>query len=160
MLKSKDSTIAFPGEQPIETSALTVRNTSNRFNGDQRNNQRRGHLWCNHCNRAGHTRDTCWDIHGKPTNWKPKGANKGRGFQASVEGKREETRTNTESNGVFLNKSQLEQLQKLLNQPTVGNSGAIASNSGGAVSNFAHQGTAFHVKNFTPWILDSGASDI
>lgn len=41
--------------------------------------------WCEHCQKSGHTKETCWDIHGKPPDWKPnKGAADGRGkaFQA------------------------------------------------------------------------------
>ncbi|XP_020577062.1 uncharacterized protein LOC110022451 [Phalaenopsis equestris] len=50
----------------LDGSALTthIPSTDNR--------QRQGRPWCDHCRRSGHTRDTCWRIHGKPTNWKPK----------------------------------------------------------------------------------------
>ncbi|KAI4384725.1 hypothetical protein MLD38_002840 [Melastoma candidum] len=27
---------------------------------------------CDHCKRVGHTRQTCWVLHGKPPNWKPR----------------------------------------------------------------------------------------
>ena len=26
--------------------------------------------WCDDCWKLGHTKDTCWKIHGKPMNWK------------------------------------------------------------------------------------------
>jgi len=26
---------------------------------------------CEHCHKPGHTRETCWKIHGKPSDWKP-----------------------------------------------------------------------------------------
>ncbi|KAH7661187.1 Zinc finger CCHC-type protein [Dioscorea alata] len=145
--------ITMSGDRPIETSALAVRSAPYRSNKDQRKG---GRPWCNHCNRNGHTRDTCWDIHGKPTNWKPKGAretNRAKVFKASVERKMEE---NQENDGVFLNKSLIEQLKNLLNQPKGSNSNAIGSSSGGAISNFAQKGTVFHS---IPWMLDSGASD-
>ena len=32
-----------------------------------------------------HTRETCWKIHGKPTNWKPKNQRKGSQFDYVVE---------------------------------------------------------------------------
>nr|GMD96260.1 uncharacterized protein At1g01500 [Ipomoea batatas] len=31
-----------------------------------------GRPWCEHCKKAGHFRETCWKIHGKPADWKPK----------------------------------------------------------------------------------------
>ncbi|KAH7688654.1 Retrotransposon gag domain-containing protein [Dioscorea alata] len=145
--------ITVSGDRPIETSALAVRSVPYRSNEDKRKG---GRPWCNHCNRNGHTRDTCWDIHGKPTNWKPKGAretNRAKVFKASIERKMEE---NQENDGVFLNKSLIEQLQNLLSQPKGSNSNAIGSSSGGAISNFAQKSTVFHS---IPWMFDSGASD-
>ncbi|RVW58951.1 hypothetical protein CK203_107662 [Vitis vinifera] len=51
-----------------ESSALAVRgNPSN--NNDHR--PKKGRPWCDHCRRPGHTKDTCWKIHGKPADWKP-----------------------------------------------------------------------------------------
>ena len=52
----------------IENSALAAgtnggRTTPKRFDEKPR-------VWCDHCNKPRHTRDTCWKIHGKPTNWK------------------------------------------------------------------------------------------
>ncbi|GAV57084.1 hypothetical protein CFOL_v3_00622 [Cephalotus follicularis] len=85
------------GNKPIETMALTVKNTFDRFNGEQKNSQKNGRPWCNHCNKVGHTRDPCWDIHRKLANWKPRGLNRSKGFQASVE-EREVTRAQNESN--------------------------------------------------------------
>nr|DAD41271.1 TPA_asm: hypothetical protein HUJ06_015594 [Nelumbo nucifera] len=31
-----------------------------------------GRPWCEHCHRPGHTKETCWKLHGKPADWKPK----------------------------------------------------------------------------------------
>ncbi|XP_028755055.1 uncharacterized protein LOC114714482 [Neltuma alba] len=39
-------------------------------------------VYCDHCKKPGHTRDRCWDIHGKPADWKPR-KGKSRGYQAS-----------------------------------------------------------------------------
>ena len=30
--------------------------------------------YCEHCKKLGHTKDTCWILHGKPADWKPKTA--------------------------------------------------------------------------------------
>ncbi|XP_021905105.1 uncharacterized protein LOC110820040 [Carica papaya] len=27
--------------------------------------------WCDHCRKLGHTRECCWKLHGKPSDWKP-----------------------------------------------------------------------------------------
>ena len=28
--------------------------------------------YCEHCKKLGHTKDTCWALHGKPADWKPR----------------------------------------------------------------------------------------
>lgn len=28
--------------------------------------------WCDHCSKPGHTKDSCWKLHGRPANWKPR----------------------------------------------------------------------------------------
>ena len=33
----------------------------------------------------GHTKDTCWTLHGKPADWKPRQPNKAHSHQASTE---------------------------------------------------------------------------
>lgn len=38
--------------------------------------------WCDHCHRPGHTKDKCWEIHGKPANWQPRKKQNGRAHQA------------------------------------------------------------------------------
>ncbi|KAF5948218.1 hypothetical protein HYC85_014175 [Camellia sinensis] len=51
-----------------ESSALVVR--GNPYNNND-NRPKKGRPWCDHCRRSGHTKDTCWKIHGKPADWKP-----------------------------------------------------------------------------------------
>ena len=47
---------------------------TNNFNKDDKKyGKKDGKLWCDHCERYYHTRETCWKIHGKPPNWKKKG---------------------------------------------------------------------------------------
>ncbi|KAK3008643.1 hypothetical protein RJ639_013452 [Escallonia herrerae] len=152
MLREKKEAVT-SGEMPMETVALATKDNPSidKSSGDKRNKQRGGRPWCSHCNKPGHTRDTCWDIHGKPSNWKSRGSNKGKGFQATVEEKNGDTWASSETNRVYFTKAQLEQLQKLLSQPTVGNQNI-------ATIHYA-QGTALHAQNNCPWILDSGASD-
>ena len=51
-----------------ESLALVVR--GNPYNNND-NRPKKGRPWCDHCRRSGHTKDTCWKIHGKPADWKP-----------------------------------------------------------------------------------------
>ncbi|RVX10632.1 hypothetical protein CK203_016941 [Vitis vinifera] len=135
-----------------ESSALAVRgNPSN--NNDHR--PKKGRPWCDHCRRPGHTKDTCWKIHGKPTDWKPsRFANdkEGRGNLVSMDEKPSPEPTP-------FSKEQIEVLQKLFSQslpapaPTVVGTGSLAQKG-----NFLG---ALNVKKekLSPWIIDSGASD-
>lgn len=50
--------------QVIENSALVVC-------GPEAHGSKKGQLWSNHCQRPHHTKETCWKVHGKPTNWVP-----------------------------------------------------------------------------------------
>ncbi|XP_073046876.1 uncharacterized protein [Primulina eburnea] len=106
-----------------------------------RNNHPKGRPWCDHCKRPGHTKETCWKIHGKPLDWKPN--------------RNQEARANTVSQPVPhtptpFTKDQMDALQKMFSQ--VGNQSTGASNS---------PGVGLHVSqsSSTPWIVDSGASD-
>ncbi|KAI4347735.1 hypothetical protein L6164_008518 [Bauhinia variegata] len=59
---------------------------------------------CDHCKKTGHTRDTCWEIHGKPPDWKPR-KGKPRGYQTSQE---------QPSGGTSVDKEQLGKLIDML----------------------------------------------
>ncbi|GMP46736.1 hypothetical protein CsSME_00014783 [Camellia sinensis var. sinensis] len=39
---------------------------------DNRQKNKGGRPWCDHCRKPGHSRETCWKIHGKPADWKPR----------------------------------------------------------------------------------------
>ena len=55
----------------IENFALVVVNANaNRTFNNQRRAKDKPHIWCDFCNKPYNTRETCWKIHGKPTNWK------------------------------------------------------------------------------------------
>jgi len=115
--------------------------------------QQKGRPWCEHCRKPGHKEDTCWDLHGKPTNWKPR-QNKNRGYQASSDyqtGRSKET-------GSAFNSEQMEQLYKMFSGLQ---SSSQTNNPSGSL---AHKGNFLRALNSTtqsqtPWIIDSGASD-
>ena len=50
---------------PENSSALAAK--GNQGHGSK---MKKGRPWCEHCGRPGHTRETCWKIHGKPNDWK------------------------------------------------------------------------------------------
>ena len=47
--------------------------------------------YCEHCKKLGHTKDTCWALHGKPADWKPRQPNKAHSHQASSETQADKT---------------------------------------------------------------------
>lgn len=49
----------------LESSALAAKGIQ------LRPTQRKNRPWCDHCKKPGHTKDTCWVIHGKPLDAKP-----------------------------------------------------------------------------------------
>ncbi|KAH7557204.1 hypothetical protein JRO89_XS11G0073600 [Xanthoceras sorbifolium] len=57
-----------------ESFALVSRNFSShgRPVHDSRSNKRGERPWYDHCNPPGHTREKCWQLHGKPPNWQQK----------------------------------------------------------------------------------------
>ena len=54
----------------IDGSALAIRNPSS-SNNFTKNQQRKGRLWCDHCRKPSHTKETCGKLHGRPADWKP-----------------------------------------------------------------------------------------
>ncbi|KAL5844018.1 hypothetical protein ACOSQ4_009976 [Xanthoceras sorbifolium] len=85
----------------VKTSALIIQDASaNKVSFQKHENKLK--LWCDHCNRPHHTRETCWKLHGKPTNWKPKDKRQTTSPTAYV----------AEQN--FFSKEQFDQLLKLI----------------------------------------------
>lgn len=48
---------------PKSSSTLTMRSNEHK--------NQKGRPTCDHCNNVGHTKDTCWDLYGKPPDWNP-----------------------------------------------------------------------------------------
>ena len=57
------------------TSALNV--SRGRISTTAKGESQKEKQWCDHYNRPYHTRETCWKIHRKPANWKPRNQRKG-----------------------------------------------------------------------------------
>ncbi|KAI5436488.1 hypothetical protein KIW84_022835 [Lathyrus oleraceus] len=117
----------------IEGSAMAAR-------GDQCSFQKKTRPWCDHCKKSGHTKETYWIIHGKPSELKWTKNRDSRGNTVEVN-----------SHSSPFNKEQMEALQKMLQQ-TIG------------TATVAQKGNLFHALNTSmgkqnSWIIDSGASD-
>ena len=83
-----------------------------------RSNRKGECMWFDHYNRHGHTREICWQIHGKPANWAPRRQSNsdkadGRAYQSSDD--KAGTAPPIEVSSQF-NKEQVEHLCRLLNQ--------------------------------------------
>ncbi|RVW75579.1 Retrovirus-related Pol polyprotein from transposon RE1 [Vitis vinifera] len=138
----------------LENSALVARGTQSNNNNHQTKKNR---PWCDHCRKPGHTKETCWHLHGKPADWKPSRPQQnreGRGYTATAE----EDTSGTSSNPGPFSKEQLEALQKMFQQTLQSTGTTIGTAS------VAHKGIFSHAlnvrqENHTTWIVDSGASD-
>nr|CAN65095.1 hypothetical protein VITISV_011639 [Vitis vinifera] len=128
---------------------------------DNRQKIKGGRPWCDHCRKPRHSRETCWKIHGKPVDWKPR-------QPPEKEGRGNHVATNEQSpqpEASPFNKKQMEMLQKLLSHLL-----SVQSQTGSSSNQVIGSGTLAHKGNFLsafttgkkskkPWIVDSGASD-
>ncbi|XP_022853402.1 uncharacterized protein LOC111374875, partial [Olea europaea var. sylvestris] len=74
--------------------------------------QLRGSPWYKYCRKSGHKEDTCWDLHEKSNDWKPRQNSKNRGYQASVDPTGNPKENNSTAGSAF-NPKQLEQLYQI-----------------------------------------------
>ncbi|RVW74752.1 Retrovirus-related Pol polyprotein from transposon TNT 1-94 [Vitis vinifera] len=128
---------------------------------DNRQKIKGGRPWCDHCRKPGHSRETCWKIHGKPVDWKPRQPleKEGRGNHVATDEQSPQPEASP------FNKEQMEMLQKLLS-PLLSVQSQTGSSSNQVIGSrtLAHKGnflSAFTAgkKRKKPWIVDSGASD-
>ncbi|RVW80145.1 hypothetical protein CK203_054111 [Vitis vinifera] len=128
---------------------------------DNRQKIKGGRPWCDHCRKPGHLRETCWKIHGKPVDWKPRQPleKEGRGNHVATDEQSPQPEASP------FNKEQMEMLQKLLS-PLL----SVQSQTGSSSNQVIGSGTLAHKGNFLsaftvgkkrkkPWIVDSRASD-
>ncbi|PON37249.1 hypothetical protein TorRG33x02_347810, partial [Trema orientale] len=123
-----------------DQSALTTRRSNN---GDDSHGTRRDRPWCSHCSKLGHTKETCWRLHGKPADWKPRSAR-----APSVS----HALTVAPSEPFPFTPDQITQLHQLLN------TSAAAATTNPSSSTPPGTSTAFNAQH-SAWIVDSGASD-
>ena len=107
MMKYHTSSQSFSSN---DGSALATKGpNSQHFDSRRRSNK----LWCDHCNRVGHTQETYWKTHGKPFNWKSNRTqeNEPRGYRATND---EPPQPNTSANKTPFRREKIELLQTLL----------------------------------------------
>ncbi|KAG5219081.1 Retrovirus-related polyprotein from transposon [Salix suchowensis] len=108
----------------MEGSALVSRASS----WDSR---KKGRPWCDHCQKPGHTKETCWKIHGKPSNWKPSRLSndkESRAYVAAISDDNRQRLNNTPADP--FTKEQLEILQKLFSQNSTTTGSGMAAQKG------------------------------
>ncbi|XP_072086997.1 uncharacterized protein [Arachis hypogaea] len=131
-------------EQTLESNALLVAPATLKSSSNQKHPS---NLWCDHCNKPRHTRETCWKIHGKPAHLK------GSKFGPKIRA----TPSAHEAEKSSLSKEQVEQLIRLLNSSSLSStpSGSLAQ-----TGNFNIPMSLNCTSNLNaPWIVDSGTSD-
>ncbi|KAH9696724.1 reverse transcriptase Ty1/copia-type domain-containing protein [Citrus sinensis] len=136
-------------EPTLDASALAAHASNSVRVSENRTKKERP--WCDHCRKAGHYKETCWKIYGKPADWKPrsKGDRESHAHAASTTDNRALPEPNPFS------KEQIEILQKLFDQAT------LNSNAGTSLVAQKETHSAFAATNGAskPWIIDTGASD-
>ena len=125
--------------QSPEPSALATRSK------DLKNT--RGRPFCDHCKKQGHTKTTCWDLHGKPADWKPK---QGRGRSYIAEAPKADTMPSDQLNKIL-------EMLATLQQPSQQSQHSVTVTEKGK---FLRALTTIKgLCHGQCWIIDSGASD-
>ncbi|KAI3450062.1 hypothetical protein Pfo_006727, partial [Paulownia fortunei] len=107
--------------QATEASTLVTKNNSQPQFGPQFN-KKGEKVWCDHCYKPRHTRETCWEIHGKPPNWKPRSYNRGnKAYQTGIDEQNDRNSIGVTSKTALFGKEQLNHLYKLLQFTQVSN---------------------------------------
>ncbi|RVX11614.1 Retrovirus-related Pol polyprotein from transposon RE2 [Vitis vinifera] len=106
---------------------------------DNRQKIKGGRPWCDHCRKPGHSRETCWKIHGKPVDWKPRQPfeKEGRGNHVATDEQSPQPEASP------FNKEQMEMLQKLLS-PLL----SVQSQTGSSSNQVIGSETLAHKGNF------------
>lgn len=111
-------------------------------------------LWCDRCQKPYHTKETCWNIHGKLADWKSRSQRKNNTPYAHVA---ETTTEMCKPHTAPFTGEQMEMLKNLFNHIRTETTAAPTSSSAHVVQ----KGNSFVSKREDPtiWIVDSGASD-
>nr|CAD1844033.1 unnamed protein product [Ananas comosus var. bracteatus] len=91
----------------VENSVLVTLKTQ--FASSDNRQKNKGRPCCDYCRKPGHSRDTCWKLHGKSADWKP-----ARHFEKEGRGNHVNTEEQSKPEASLFNKEQMEMLQKLI----------------------------------------------
>ncbi|XP_062112894.1 uncharacterized protein LOC133824050 [Humulus lupulus] len=135
-------------ELPVVESSVLVSKSGpppfGRSTLDPRPNRTGQRPWCDQYQRHGHTRSTCWEIHGKPPNWTPRCQNDKKTYHTQTS---DATNLSTHAAPSF-SQEQLEQLYTFFSQsfmkPKSGpeSHSASVAHSGHFSSAFQHHGSS------------------
>ena len=117
--------------------------------------------YCEHCKKLGHTKYTCWTLHGKPTDWKPRQPNTAYTHQASTEAQADKTPTEIRqsTSSVGFNSDQLAKLYEFFSNFQASSQSSTTLSSGSLAQKDTFLTALSTMSHITPWIIDSGASD-
>ena len=132
------STQTFPSDNTSDSSVLVSQTNSRGGHSGNRGRGQRPH--CTYCNKLGHTRDRCYQLHGRP----PRTAH----VAQSSDPQSPQPPTSSTSQGIFLTDSEYDDYLRY--QATKSASVAQIGNASACLT---------HTSSLGPWILDSGASD-
>jgi len=118
-------------------------------------------LFCDHCNRSRHTRETCWKLQGHPT--RGRGGRTGGGFRprahhtSTVETTTPTLDTSSSTTDIGgLSKDEVESLRRLMSRL---DTPATTASSSAFTGNLATALNASATPPDDPWVIDSDASD-
>ncbi|CAN1819859.1 hypothetical protein LINPERHAP1_LOCUS28873 [Linum perenne] len=95
---------------PGESSALAVQSKPR---SDRNQSKGKEHLpTCEHCHKVGHTKEECWELVGKPADWKPRYARRGRAHTAATGSEKQDEGAGSSP----FSKEQYTALQQMLSQ--------------------------------------------
>ena len=123
---------------PVANSSALASHTGNKGGGSSGRNGGKNRPQCTHCNKLGHTRDRCWQLHGRP----PRPVN----FAQS------ETSDDTSSDTITLAGDDYKAFLKY-QQAQASSVAASVAQTGNVTACLARS------PDIGPWVLDSGASE-
>ncbi|RVW87654.1 hypothetical protein CK203_041182 [Vitis vinifera] len=135
------STQTLPSDNTSDSSVLVSQTNSRGGRSGNRGRDQRPH--CTYCNKLGHTRDRCYQLHG----WPPRTAH----VAQSSDPQSPQPPSSSTSQGIFLTDSEYDDYLRY--QVTKSVSVASVAQTGNASACLTH------TSSLGPWILDSDASD-
>ena len=137
------STQTLPSDSTLDSSVLV---SQTNLRGESRGNRSRGQRpHCTYCNKLGHTRDHCYQLHGRP----PRTAHVAQ--SSNSDSQQPQTPSSSTSQGIPPTDSEYDDYLRY--QAAKSTSVASVAQTGNASACLTH------TSSLGPWILDSGASD-